>query len=192
MALPTAPSEITRPIAACGERDSRAHGSRFSPVYDDLRPIGHRQLRSEAEGHALSTTVSVRAVYLDLVDQTHSGWRDRAHFFAVASRAIRDILINAARCRHAAKRGGAAIRIPLRPATASVPAEVVDFLALDEALMRLTKLDERVARVVECRFFAGMTAEETAEKLGCSLRTVERLWTRATAHLYQLLRTEAS
>lgn len=190
MAASTTRSEITRLVAACGEGDDQAVERLFSLVYDDLRAIAHRQLRGEAEGHTLSTTALVHEVYLDLVDQTHSGWRDRAHFFAVASKAMRHILIDYARRRHAAKRGGAAIRVPLRPETASVPAEVVDLLVLDEALSRLAELDERMARVVECRFFAGMTAEETAEALDCSLRTVERLWTRAKLHLYQFLRPE--
>ena len=159
-------------------------------VYEELRQVAHRQLSRERAAHTLNTTALVHETYLQLVDQTRVDWRDRAHFFAIASTVMRRVLIDYARGRGARKRGGERVQVPLRPETASVPAEVVDLLVLDEALTRLAEHDERMARVVEHRFFGGMTAEETAEALGCSLRTVERLWTRAKLHLYQLLRPE--
>lgn len=190
----TSRSEITQLVAQCAEGADEAVNRLFSFVYEDLRAIAHRQLRRESEGHTLSTTALVHEAYLDLVGQTHSDWRDRAHFYAVASRAMRHILIDYARSRRAEKRGGAQIRVPLTDDLAAVDGAAgdggVDLISLDEALTRLAERDERMGRVVECRFFGGMTAEETAEALGVSLRTVERDWTRAKAYLYQELATD--
>jgi RNA polymerase sigma factor (TIGR02999 family) len=186
--MSASPSEITRLIAECASGDKRVVDRLFMLVYDDLRLIAHRQLRREADGHTLDTTALVHEAYLGLVDQTRSGWRDRAHFFAVASRAMRHILIDYARRRRAEKRGGATIRLPLRDdLVEDGGGEDVDLLALDEALTALSESDARMGRTVECRFFGGMTVEETSEALGTSVRTVERNWTRAKAYLYRAL-----
>ena len=169
---------------------------RFIPlVYDDLARIAHRQLAAEPAGHTLSTTALVHEAYLRLVDQARARWEDRAQFFAVAAHTMRRVLIDHARRHRAARRGG--------PGARAVPLEVLDaagaaalsaneradvILALDDALERLAALDPRQARVVECRFFGGLTADETAVALGVTARTVERDWVKARGWLYQELR----
>ncbi|CAN5848972.1 sigma-70 family RNA polymerase sigma factor [soil metagenome] len=182
--------QIARLLAECTSGDRYAADRLFSLVYEDLRALAHRHLRGEGAGHTLNTTALVHEAYLALVDQTVGGWRDRAHFLAVSSRAMRHILIDYARARLTAKRGGAAIRVPLRedlaPGDSDEQAET-DLLALEEALVELSRHDERLGRVVECRFFGGMSVEETAEALGVGVRTVERDWTRAKAYLYHHL-----
>lgn len=169
--------------------DQEAFDQLFPLVYDDLKRIAHRHLergdRSAAD--TINTTGLVHELYLNLVDQTRATWRDRAHFFAVASKAMRHILIDFARHKSAGKRGGKRIRIPLADAHASVPARDTDLLALDQALTALAERDARLGQVVECRFFGGMTVEETAEALGVGERTVARDWTRAKAYLVTAL-----
>lgn len=171
--------------SAEGDRDAF---QRLIPlVYSDLRGIAHRRLRNERAGHPLNTTAVVHEAYLQLVPQATATWQDRAHFFAVAARVIRHVLIDYARRRSAQKRGGSAIRVPLREELAGEEEGTVDLLALDEALESLAEKDPRLRDVVECRFFAGMTMKETAEALDVSKRTAERDWTRARTYLYQLL-----
>jgi RNA polymerase sigma factor (TIGR02999 family) len=169
---------------------------RLAPlVYEQLKRIARRQLRAEPTGHTLSTTALVHEAYLKLVDQTRAEWQDRGHFFAVASGAMRRILVDYARRYRAARRGAGDDGAPVRP----VPLEDTDIpvaeradalVALDEALERLARLDERQARVVECRFFGGLTEEETATALGVSQRTVAREWVTARGWLYQELRRD--
>ena len=169
---------------------------RLAPlVYEQLRRIAHRQLRAEPVGHTLSTTALVHEAYLKLVDQTRAEWQDRGHFFAVASGAMRRILVDYARRYRAARRGGGDDGAPVRPISldnTEIPAaERADALvALDEALDRLGRLDERQARVVECRFFGGLSEAETAAALGISQRTVAREWVTARGWLYQELRRD--
>lgn len=179
--------ELTRTLAACSGGDTGAFDRLIPLVYSDLRGIAHRRLRSERTGHTLDTTAVVHEAYLQLVNQATASWEDRAHFFAVASRVIRHVLIDYARRRGAAKRGGDRLQVPLRDDMESQQPRTVDLIALDEALSVLAEHDERMARVVECRFFGGMTMTETATAVGVSLRSVERDWTRARAHLYQML-----
>jgi RNA polymerase sigma factor (TIGR02999 family) len=168
---------------------------RFIPlVYDDLARIAHRQLAAEPVGHTLSTSALVHEAYLRLVDQARARWEDRAQFFAVAAHTMRRVLIDHARRHRAARRGG--------PGARAVSLEVLDaagaaalsaderadvLLALDEARGRLAVVDPRQARVVECRFFGGLTADETAVALGVTARTVERDWVKARGWLYQEL-----
>lgn len=181
---------IARLLTECARGDRQAADRLFSLVYEDLRALAHRQLRREEAGHTLNTTALVHEAYLALVDQTRSGWRDRAHFLAVAARAMRHILIDYARARRSTKRGGAEIRVPLREELAPQEGDTrteIDLLALEEALVELSRHDERLGRMVECRFFGGLSVEETAEALGVGVRTVERDWTRAKAYLYQQL-----
>ena len=169
---------------------------RLTPlVYEQLRRIAHRQLRAEPVGHTLSTTALVHEAYLKLVDQTRAEWQDRSHFFAVASCAMRRILVDYARRYRAARRGGGDDGAPVRPISldnTEIPAaERADALvALDEALERLGRLDERQARVVECRFFGGLSEAETAAALGISQRTVAREWVTARGWLYQELQRD--
>ncbi|HEX6070557.1 MAG TPA: sigma-70 family RNA polymerase sigma factor [Longimicrobiaceae bacterium] len=156
-------------------------------VYEELRRIAHRQLLSERSDHTLNTTGLVHEAYLRLAAPRGIEWSDRSHFFAVASRAMRRVLIDHARRYHASKRGGTRVRIPLDDANLAVEERAEGLLALDEALERLARLDPRQSRVVECRFFGGMTEEETAAALGVTPRTVRRDWVKAKGWLYQEL-----
>jgi RNA polymerase sigma-70 factor, ECF subfamily len=169
---------------------------RLAPlVYEQLKRIARRQLRAEAVGHTFSTTALVHEAYLKLVNQTRAEWQDRGHFFAVASGAMRRILVDYARRYRAERRGGGDDGAPVQP----VPLEDTDIpvaeraealIALDEALERLGGFDEQQARVVECRFFGGLTEGETAAALGISQRTVAREWVTARGWLYQELRRD--
>jgi RNA polymerase sigma factor (TIGR02999 family) len=166
-------------------------------VYDELRRVAHRHLEREADGHTLSTTALVHEVYLRLKDRDGDAFNDRAHFFAMAARAMRRILVDHARRHHAAKRGDGARHIALesveRLAADGVAVEerAELFVALDEALVRLAALDARQAQVVEMRFFGGLTEEETAQALGIGLRTAKRDWAKARSWLYQSLYPDA-
>jgi RNA polymerase sigma factor (TIGR02999 family) len=187
---PAPPSEadITGLLLAWRAGDRNAVDRLFPLVYDELRRIAHRQLGRERADHTLGTTALVHEAYLKLVDQTRAQLTDRAHFFAVAARAMRRILVDYARRHRALKRGGAAGRVSLSDA-ALVASERADTLvALDEALTRLAELDDRLSQVVECRFFGGLTEEETAEALAVTARTVRRDWVKAKGWLYQALR----
>lgn len=161
-------------------------------VYDDLRRIARRRLRAEREGHTLDTTAVVHEAYLRLAENPQSTWRDRAHFFAVCARVIRHVLVDHARRRGAGKRGGDVVRVTLREGIVGRSPRIIDFLALEQALQALEQHDERLVRVVECRFFAGLTVAETAQTLDSSRRTVERDWTRAKAYLYRALTDPAA
>jgi RNA polymerase sigma factor (TIGR02999 family) len=185
-ANPPSPSDVTRLLQRVEAGDPEAFDDLVPLIYDDLRRIAERRMRDEAEGHTLTTTAVVHEAYLRLSEQ-ESGWENRTHFFAVASRVMRHILIDHARARAAEKRGGDAVRITLHDAVAVQDRPELDLLALDEALGVLAELNERLARVVECRFFGGLTMEETAEALGVSLRTATRDWRRARAYLREML-----
>lgn len=152
-------------------------------VYDELRRIAHGQLQGERSGHTLTTTALVHETYLRLVEVKHVDWRDRAHFFAVAARVMRRVLIDYARARKRDKRGGDPVQVPLSEALDGMVLQPDDLLALEEALTRLEVLNARQARVVECRCFAGMSVEETAAALETSAATVKRDWTFARAWL---------
>ncbi len=160
----------------------------FPLVYDQLRRIAHRRLQDERPGHTLGTTGLVHETYLKLVDQTRVEWRDRSHFFRVASMAMRRILVDYARRDRALRRGGGLDRVALDEDAAAIEASIdargERLLALDEALERLAAIDERLSQVVECRYFGGLTEEETAEALGTSSRTVQRDWAKARGWLY--------
>jgi RNA polymerase sigma factor (TIGR02999 family) len=159
----------------------------FPLVYDELRRIAHRQLGRERDGHTLDTTALVHEAYLKLVDQTRVQWVDRSHFLAVAAQAMRRILVDYARRYSSDKRGGAPTRVNLSDATIVAEQRADLLLALDEALNDLARMDERLSRVVECRFFGGLTEEETAEVLGVTARTVRRDWTKAKGWLHRVL-----
>ncbi len=178
---------ITRLAARWGEGDRQAFEDLVELVYDDLRQIAHRHLRSERRDALLDTTALVHEAYLRLASVEDGTWRSRAHFFAFCSKAMRRILIDYARRNEAAKRGGGRIRIPLTADLAPVDDHSTDLLSLNDALERLEKKDTRMAQIVEYRFFGGMSTAEAAEALEISPRTVERDWTRARAYLYQAL-----
>lgn len=159
-------------------------------VYDDLRRIARRQLGYNHQ-QTLSTTGLVHESYLKLVDQTRVDYQDRSHFLAISARAMRQVIIGYARKRNAAKRGGGERAVTLDEARIAVADEAERLLAIDQALQRLAERNERLARVVECRFFAGLSEEETAEALKVSLRTAQRDWMRARAWLKQELQAVA-
>jgi RNA polymerase sigma factor (TIGR02999 family) len=152
-------------------------------IYKDLRRLARRQLRVLPPGQTLSTTGLVHEAYLKLRAQRGAPWRDRGHFFAVAARAMRHILIDYAKRRRRQKRGDGQVPVTLDEATMAVTREAEHLIAVDEALGRLAALEPRLAQVVECRFFAGLSDEETAEALGVSPRTVQRDWVQARAWL---------
>jgi RNA polymerase sigma factor (TIGR02999 family) len=157
----------------------------FPVVYDELQQIAHRLLVGERSGHTMSTTALVHEAYFRLVDQSRVQWQDRAHFCAVAAKAMRRILIDYARRRRAIKRGGGQQPVSLDEQHAAVEAQAELLLSVDQALESLEKLSDRLARIVELRFFGGMTEEEMAEVLEVSPRTVRRDWVKARAWLYR-------
>lgn len=160
----------------------------FPLVYDELRRLARNQLRSERAGHTLSTTALVHEAYLKLVDQTRVEWRNRAHFYAIAARAMRRILLNYARMRRAAKRGGEPARLSIEEAGLVLPDDRLDdLLALDQALERLHAFNPRGAEVVVYRFYGGLSHEDIAEVTGLSVITVRRAWTTAKTWLHREL-----
>jgi RNA polymerase sigma factor (TIGR02999 family) len=167
--------------------NSQAMERLFPLVYDQLRGIAHNALQNEPTGHTLATTDLVHEAYLRLVDQTRVQWADRKHFFAVASQAMRRILVDYARRHGAAKRGGARQPVTLDENAMSVDDRADLLVALDDALVRLDRMEPRLARVVECRFFGGLTEDETADVLGVTSRTVRRDWVKAKVWLYEEL-----
>jgi RNA polymerase sigma-70 factor, ECF subfamily len=176
---------VTALLRAWGSGERAAFDELLPLVYDELRRRAARYMRAQPTGHTLQTTALVHEAYLRLVDQEGVEWQGRAHFFSVAARAMRSILVDHARGRHAAKRGGAARALTLGAADAVADRETapgVDVLALDEALSRLAELDPRQGRVVELRYFGGLSIGEAAAALGVSHATVERDW--STARLW--------
>ena len=158
-------------------------------VYAELHRQATNYLRRERIGHTLQATALINEAYLKLIDQREVNWKNRAHFFGIAAQAMRRILVDHARTRHRDKRGGNAEDLPLEAAEfATAPGGTsVDLIALDEALTRLARLDERQSRIVELRFFSGMSVEETAEAMGISPATVKNDWRTAKAWLFQEL-----
>ena len=163
--------------------DERALDRLTPLVYEELRHQAARYLRRERPGHTLQTTALIHEAYLRLIDAKEVHWQDRAHFFAVAANVMRRILVEHARRRDADKRGGSHIRVHFDEAVAVAGATDVDLLAIDEALDRLAAIDPQQARVVELRFFSGLTVDETAAALGVSPKTVKRDWSVARAWL---------
>jgi len=186
--VPTSPGhpagEITLLLIEWREGRSEAPGELFPLVYEELRALARGQLRRHPAGETLRPTALVHEAYLKLVDQTRVRINDREHFFALAAKAMRQILVDHARRSSALKRGGDAIRTVLSQDDASVELPVVEMLALDEALSHLESLEPRLAQVVELRFFGGLSVEETAAALDLSSRTVKRDWRKARAFLY--------
>jgi RNA polymerase sigma factor (TIGR02999 family) len=159
----------------------------FPLVYEELRRVAQRALRGERTGHTLGTTGLVHETYLRLVDQTRLEYRDRGHFYGIAARAMRQILVDHARRHRAAKRGGAQKPILLEEALLTVEDRAEALVALDDALNDLEGVDARLSQVVQCRFFGGLTEEETGEALGVTARTVRRDWLKAKGWLYHQL-----
>ncbi|HEV8125922.1 MAG TPA: sigma-70 family RNA polymerase sigma factor [Gemmatimonadales bacterium] len=179
--------DITGLLVALKGGDPAARDQLFRLIYRDLHARAHRQLARSRPGDTLSTTALVHETYLKLVGSTHQAYLDRGHFFAVAARAMRQILVDYARSRLADKRGGGARNSTLEPEQLAGPQRSEDLIALDEALIELSQLDERLAETVELRYFAGLSVEEVAEARGVSPRTVKRDWRKARAFLYRAI-----
>lgn len=179
--------EITRLLRAHAGGDRGAIDALVPLVYDHLRRIARRQLARDGRAQTLSTTSLVHEAYMQLAHESGVVWQDRSHFFAICARAMRRILVDAARRRGAAKRGGGVPRLDVDPGVIGIEEQTDLVLAVDQALGRLAGVEPRLERVVECRYFAGMSEEETAEALAVSLRTVQRDWTRARAWLQREL-----
>jgi RNA polymerase sigma factor (TIGR02999 family) len=186
-----APSQPVTNLLLDWRRGDRGALDRLLPlVYSELRQVARARLRQEAPGHTIQATALVHEAYVRLVDLDRMSLSDRTHFFAVAARLMRQILVDHARRKRSDKRGGGQTLLTLDGISASAPERPVDVLDLDRALDELTTFDERLARVVELRFFVGMTLEETAEALDVSHATVERDWATAKAWLYRRLSSD--
>jgi RNA polymerase sigma factor (TIGR02999 family) len=182
--------DITRALQDQAGGDHAALDRVLPSIYEELRAIARRELRRERTGHTLTATALVHEAYLKLVRLERITWESRAHFFGACAQEMRRILISHARKKAAERRGGGAEHVPLENACVAAMTRPAELLALDEALTRLTVLDQRQARVVECRFYAGMDVEETASVLGISPATVKRDWTAARAWLNRELAAE--
>lgn len=182
-------SEITELLKEWSDGRAGAFDRLAPQIYAELRRLASSYMRRERADHTLQPTALVNEAFLKLVDQRAVRWQNRAHFFGIAAQAMRRILVDHARARSAGKRGDGAQAIPLDDASAIAAMPDVDLLALDEALTRLARLDPQQSRVVELRFFGGLTMEETAEVLRVSPATVGREWTMAKAWLYAELRS---
>jgi RNA polymerase sigma factor (TIGR02999 family) len=183
----TSSAEITRLLQAWGGGDAAALESLTPLVYAELRRMARRSMRRENPGHTLQPTALVNEAYLRLVDIAQVRWQDRAHFFAVAAQTMRRILVDAARARVAGKRGGGAVHVNLDESIDAMPDRGSQLVALDDALEALARLDPRKAKVIEMRFFGGLSVEETAEVLRISADTVMRDWKMARAWLMREL-----
>src|SRR5215475_2028567 len=179
--------EITQLLVAWNRGDTAAL-ERLTPlVQTELRRLAKRYMAGERQGHILQTTALVNEAFMRLIDWQNVEWRNRAHFFGLSARIMRSVLVDFARARHREKRGGAAIQVSLSEVANIAQGRSADLVALDDALQSLEKLDPRQARVVELRFFAGLSLEETAEALSVSLSTVRRDLSLAEAWLFREL-----
>lgn len=181
------PHEVTRLLADWGRGDRSALDKLFPLVYAELRRIARRQMSGERLGHTLQATALVNEAYLKLAGQDGFEWHDRAHFYAVCAQVMRHILIDHARGHARDKRGGGAIQVSLNEVAVMAAEQAADFVALDEALRALEAVDPQKGRIVELRYFGGLSIEETAEVLKISPRTVRREWQRAKAWLYRMI-----
>ena len=175
---------VTELLTRWSDGDETALAELTPLVYEELRRLAHRQMSAERAGHILQTTALVNEAYLRLADQTHPRWQNRAHFFAVAARAMRRILVSYARSQRSQKRGGGALKVDLDEAALVSPEESKEIIDLHEALERLAALDSRKAQVVELKYFGGLNYDEMAEVLKVARITVRRDWEFARLWLY--------
>ncbi len=180
--------KITELLHEWSDGDGTALDELFPLVYDELHRQAARHLRRERQDHTLQTTALIHEAYLKLIDQREVNWESRTHFFAIAAQMMRRILIDYARAKHREKRGGDAVNLPLEEAALIVSDDKsIDLIALDEALNRLAKIDAQQVRVIELRYFSGLSLEETAEALKVSRTTVANDWAVAKAWLHREL-----
>jgi len=183
--MPDAQKNLTELLLAWQGGDKAALDQLIPVVYEELRRQARRHLRREDAGHTLQTTALIHEAYLRLVDQKNVQWQNRAQFFGIAAHLMRRILVDHARTKHRAKRGGSNVRISLTKAVALAKNPDLDLIEIDEALDRLAQIDEQQSRIVELRFFSGLNVEETAAALGISAATVKRDWSVAKAWLHR-------
>ena len=180
-----APQDVTQLLRRWQQGDQEATEALLPLIYGELRKIARRHLRGERDGHTLEATALVHEVYLRLSGGEELHWNDRVHFYAVAAQMMRRVLVDHARSRDAVKRGGSVIKVSLDEARDPAVESGPDVVALDDALKSLEVLDPRKSRIVELRFFSGLSIDETAEVLDISPATVSREWTTARAWLYR-------
>jgi RNA polymerase sigma factor (TIGR02999 family) len=185
--MPPPSEEITQLLTEYGAGNREAVDRLLPLVYPELRRIAARYLRAERPEHTLQPTALVHEAYLKLVDQRDVTWQNRVHFYGVAAQLMRRLLVDYARAHGASKRGGDQVRVPLEEALVVPQEQALDLVRLDEALERLAELDAQQSRVVELRYFGGLSIEETAEVLGVSPATVKRNWAMAKAWLHHEL-----
>lgn len=185
--MTSSPQQVTELLHDWRNGDRQALDELMPLVYEELRRIAHRYMRRERPGQSMQTTALVNEAYLRLVGSAPVEWQDRAHFFAISATVMRHLLVDRARARQYEKRGGGARQVSLDEAAAVSPAQDLNLLALDEVLEKLAAIDERKSRLVELRYFGGLSAEEAAEVLGVSEITVKREWLKAKAWLYREL-----
>ena len=187
---PTA-RRITQLLVAHHEGDRAAFDRLLPLVYDELRRIAGRQIRRRGAAHTLNATALVHEAYFRLVDETKVSWQNRSHFFAIAARSMRRVIVDYARERQAKKRGGDQVRVSMEPEEIAVRQQADSLLALDQALSSLASFGPRMAQVAECKLFGGLSEEEIAQALEVSVRTVQREWQRARAWLQRSLQGES-
>jgi RNA polymerase sigma factor (TIGR02999 family) len=186
--MPTlSPQEVTQLLADWGKGDRSALDKLFPLVHSELRRIAQRQMSQERPSHTLQATALVNEAYLKLAGQQGFDWQNRAHFFAVCAQVMRHILIDHARAHSRDKRGGGAVKVSLNDALVVAADQADHFIALDDALRVLERLDPQKGKLVELRYFGGLSIEETAEVMNISPRTVRREWQRAKAWLYRMM-----
>lgn len=186
--MPTpSPQEVTQLLADWGKGDRSALDKLFPLVHSELRRIAQRQMSQERPGHTLQATALVNEAYLKLAGQQGFDWQNRAHFFAVCAQVMRHILIDHARAHARDKRGGGAVKVSLNDALVVAEDQASHFIALDEALRGLESLDPQKGKIVELRYFGGLSVDEAAEVMNLSPRTVRREWQRAKAWLYRMM-----
>ena len=185
--MPGSSSQVTELLVRWRGGDRQALGSLLPLVYDELRRIARHYLQGERPGHTLQSTALVNEAYVRMVAQDFPQWQNRAHFFGVAAQLMRQILVDHARSHRASKRGGDVYKVSLDEAGDQPQATDIDIVALDDALKNLAEMDPQQCKVVELKFFAGLSIEDTAEVLGISASTVKRDWITARAWLYREL-----
>jgi RNA polymerase sigma factor (TIGR02999 family) len=182
-----ADADVTNLLIDWNQGDQSALDRLIPVIYDELHRLAARYMSHEGPGHTLQSTAVVHEAYLKLIDQQRVHWQNRAQFFAVAAQVIRRILVDHARAAHASKRGGGARKLTLDENIGVMESRDLDVVALDDAMAALAQFDPQQSRVIELRFFAGLTIEETAEALGVSPATVKRDWVTAKAWLFNEL-----
>lgn len=182
------PPQITQLLLAWRNGESKALDELMPLVHRELKRIARNFMRRQNAGHTLQTTALVNEAYVRLIDSDKVNWQDRSHFFAISAQLMRRVLVDAARRRNSAKRGGERVQVTLADDVKTAKANQADVVAIDDALKRLAKLNQRQCQIVELRYFGGLTEDEIAETLNISSRTVRRDWNLARAWLYRELK----